>query len=40
MKNPLSVPLSVALLLTGAPLDAHHGAASFDTTKELTLKGP
>jgi Family of unknown function (DUF6152) len=28
-----------SLLMTGAPLDAHHGAASFDTTKELTLQG-
>jgi hypothetical protein len=27
------------LLMTGTPLDAHHGAASFDTTKELTLQG-
>ena len=28
-----------SLLMTGAPLDAHHGAASFDTAKELTLQG-
>jgi Family of unknown function (DUF6152) len=27
------------LLLTAVPLVAHHGAASFDTEKELTLKG-
>lgn len=26
------------VLLTG-PVSAHHGAASFDTTRELTLKG-
>jgi len=28
-----------SLLMTGTPVDAHHGAASFDTTKELTLQG-
>ena len=41
MKNPsfCLVLATVALLLMGAPLDAHHGAASFDTTKELTLQG-
>lgn len=36
------VALSVAvvgLLLLSAPLIAHHGAASFDTTTEITLKG-
>jgi uncharacterized protein DUF6152 len=27
------------LLAATAPLFAHHGAASFDTTRELTLKG-
>jgi Family of unknown function (DUF6152) len=27
------------LLATVVPLVAHHGAASFDTTRELTLKG-
>ena len=30
---------AVGLLALSAPLVAHHGAASFDTTKELTLKG-
>jgi Family of unknown function (DUF6152) len=41
VKNPsfCLVLATVALLLMGAPLDAHHGAASFDTTKELTLQG-
>ena len=41
MKNlMLGLVLVIAsLLMTGAPLDAHHGAASFDTTKELTLQG-
>lgn len=29
----------VVLLLASGTLLAHHGAASFDTTKELTLKG-
>ena len=27
------------LLAVSLPLEAHHGAASFDTTKELKLKG-
>ena len=27
------------LLIAAVPLNAHHGNASFDTTKELTLKG-
>ena len=30
---------AVGLLVASAPLTAHHGAASFDTTKEYTLKG-
>jgi hypothetical protein len=30
---------AVGLLAATAPLFAHHGAASFDTTRELTLKG-
>jgi len=29
----------VGLLVLSMPLSAHHGAASFDTTRELTLKG-
>ena len=28
-----------AVLLFSAPLGAHHGTASFDTEKEITLKG-
>ena len=28
-----------ALLLAPAPILAHHGAATFDTTAEITLKG-
>jgi hypothetical protein len=28
-----------ALVVGSVPLIAHHGAASFDTTRELTLKG-
>ena len=41
MKNlMLGLVLVIAsLLMTGTPLHAHHGAASFDTTKELTLQG-
>jgi hypothetical protein len=30
---------AVGLLAASAPLVAHHGAASFDTTKEFVLKG-
>src|SRR5467141_1937997 len=30
---------TAAVLMMAAPLIAHHGAASFDTEKELTLKG-
>ena len=30
---------AVGVLVVSAPLVAHHGAASFDTTKEYTLKG-
>ena len=30
----------VGLLVASAPLVAHHGAASFDTTRELKLTGP
>ena len=30
---------AVGLLAASVALVAHHGAASFDTTKELTLKG-
>ena len=36
----LCFALAVAgVLVTWAPLGAHHGAATFDTTTELTLKG-
>ena len=28
-----------ALLLLSVPVGAHHGTASFDTSKDLTLKG-
>jgi hypothetical protein len=30
---------AIALLLVSAPLAAHHGAAAFDTDKDVTLKG-
>ena len=30
---------AVSLLAVSVPLVAHHGAASFDTTRELNLKG-
>ena len=29
----------LALIVISAPVSAHHGAASFDTAKDLTLKG-
>jgi Family of unknown function (DUF6152) len=31
--------LALLVLLTAAPLVAHHGSASFDTSKRVTLKG-
>src|SRR5436190_24000261 len=31
--------ITAAVLATAVPLVAHHGAATFDTEKELTLKG-
>src|ERR1700748_2915666 len=42
MKPRFAGVLLGVLALSAAPatLLAHHGAASFDTTRELTLKGP
>jgi hypothetical protein len=38
--STMRVAMAVAAVLAVAvPLGAHHGAASFDTGKELTLKG-
>ena len=31
--------ITAAVIVTAVPLVAHHGAATFDTEKELTLKG-
>jgi hypothetical protein len=31
--------MAAGLLIVSVPLWAHHGAASFDTTKKLTVKG-
>jgi hypothetical protein len=40
MKNRLDILLAVAVgLLISIPLFAHHGAASFETDKTITLKG-
>jgi len=41
MRNGLAkiVALVVGLLLLSVPLDAHHGASAFDTTKRVTMKG-
>ena len=33
------VLVAVGLVIVPVPVVAHHGAASFDTTKEVTLKG-
>ena len=39
-RNPVGIPaLAVLVLLTVTPLVAHHGSASFDTSKKVTLKG-
>ena len=39
-KHILAVAVVAAtLLLGGAPLVAHHGAATFDTVGEITIKG-
>ena len=35
----VGIAFTVAGVLTSTPLVAHHGAASFDTSKEVTLKG-
>jgi uncharacterized protein DUF6152 len=41
MRNSLTRTLgvSLALLITSAPLFAHHGAAQFDVGKKVTVKG-
>jgi WD40 repeat protein len=39
MKATLLGVVLTAVGLLAVPLSAHHGAASFDNTKELTLKG-
>ena len=40
MRNRVfGIVLAAGLLILSGPLVAHHGSASFDTEKELTLKG-
>ena len=39
MKQRFFGVVLAAVGVLGVPLAAHHGAASFDTTKEYTLKG-
>ena len=39
VKYPGPFVLLAALLAASAPAIAHHGAASFDTANEITLKG-
>jgi hypothetical protein len=34
-----AIVLASGLLVVGVPVSAHHGTASFDTTRDLTLKG-
>lgn len=38
MRNKL-LKIFLSLLTVSVPLFAHHGAAAFDTTKKLTMKG-
>lgn len=35
----IAIPTFACLLVISVPLFAHHGAASFDTSKKLTVKG-
>jgi hypothetical protein len=35
----IAVPLLITVLLFAIPLLAHHGAAAFDVTKTVTVKG-
>ena len=36
---PIAIPVIVTALLLAIPLLAHHGAAAFDVTKMVTVKG-
>ncbi|MDP8990423.1 MAG: DUF6152 family protein [Acidobacteriota bacterium] len=36
---PVAIPVIVTALLLAIPLLAHHGAAAFDVTKMVTVKG-
>ena len=39
MKHTLTAFIATVVLAATAPLIAHHGAATFDTGKELTMQG-
>ena len=39
MKHTVMALIIAAALIATAPLAAHHGAATFDTGKELTMQG-
>ena len=39
MKQTLTAFIATVVLAATAPLIAHHGAATFDTGKELTMQG-
>jgi hypothetical protein len=36
---PIAIPVIITALLLAIPLLAHHGAAAFDVTKMVTVKG-
>ena len=39
MKHTLTAFIATVIILAAAPLTAHHGAATFDTGKEMTMQG-
>jgi hypothetical protein len=39
VKHTLIALITAATLIAAAPVAAHHGAATFDTGKELTMEG-
>ena len=39
MKHTLTAFIAIVTIVAAAPLLAHHGAATFDTGKELTMEG-
>jgi hypothetical protein len=39
VKHTVTALIAAAIILAAAPLIAHHGAATFDTGKEVTMQG-